>query len=371
MPLRPGHRAKVVIVLAMVAVLVVVALVRLPGWGTRTIAISADFADTTGIYLGNEVQYLGVPIGKVTGITPRGRVVTVRMLVDADTPLPRDAGAEILQSALLTDRFVQIGPAYTGGPRLAADAHIDQARTRSPISIDDVGKAVDDLVVALDRTGPGGRDVGDLLHATARTFDGNGAQIRELVDSSRAALAALDDNAPDLEAVVANLSVVARTLGARDATIRRFTRNLATSSDVVAAQSSSLGPTLASLEDLTAQVSSFVKKNGSKVTADLRDAAEVAATIQQHQGQLASIFDLLPTGAENIARAFDPKRKALRVQIALRDFLVFSNVVRSEMCKAIVGPLCSLLFKADGGGLLDGLLDQIVAAFPGKVFPWK
>lgn len=355
------------LVLLMAIVLVAVAWAKVPGtqdW--ERMALSADFADTTGIYVGNEVQYLGVPIGHVTGITPAGPVMTVHMSVDPRTPLPKDAGAEILQSALLTDRFVEIGPAYRGGPRLAAGAHIAVERTRSPISIDDVGKSIDALVRALDQTGPGGKDIGDLLHVTARTFDGNGAQVRQLLLSSRAALAAINDKAPDLVAIVSNLSVLARTLGVRDAMIRRFTENLRSSSAVVAQQSASLGQTLRSLSELTGNVATFVRENRTKLTSNLRDAGAVAESIHRQQESLSEIFDLMPTGAENIARAFDPKRGALRVQMALRDMLLFSNLVRSQFCGAYLGDACLFLLNPQGTGALDQVLNRVRDTFPGS-----
>ncbi len=32
--------------------------------GDDTLEVTADFADTTGLYVGNEVDYLGVPVGE-------------------------------------------------------------------------------------------------------------------------------------------------------------------------------------------------------------------------------------------------------------------------------------------------------------------
>ncbi|MEZ5159629.1 MAG: MlaD family protein [Marmoricola sp.] len=45
----------------------------------RTFA--ADFADTTGVYVGNNVTYLGVPVGKVTKITAQGTTMRVQLKV--------------------------------------------------------------------------------------------------------------------------------------------------------------------------------------------------------------------------------------------------------------------------------------------------
>jgi phospholipid/cholesterol/gamma-HCH transport system substrate-binding protein len=293
--------------------------------------------------------------------------MTVTMTVDPGTTIPHDAEAEILQSALLTDRFVQLGPTYTGGPLLASGAHIDAQHTRSPISIDDIGKAIDQLVVALDRTGPGGphgKDIGDLLHVSAQSLDGNGAKIRSLLASSRDALAAINTKAPDLQAVVKNLDVLSTALADRDTLLRRFTHNLSDVSGVVAAQSGSLSDTLASLNRLTTQVADFVQHNRSLLKSDLGDTATVARTIESQEQTLARIFDYLPTGAQNLWQAYDPKLQTMRVQIAARDSVIFSDLVRGETCESLLGPICHTITNGAGTGLLDILLDTLTDHIP-------
>jgi phospholipid/cholesterol/gamma-HCH transport system substrate-binding protein len=358
--LRPVLVGVVVIALVCLGILGVRAL-----GGDEPFEITADFADTTGLYVGNEVDYLGVPIGEVVAITAAGPTMKVRMALDADSTVPRDAQAEILQSALLTDRFVQLGPTYTSGPRLADGAHIAASNTRSPINIDDLSKAIDELVVALDSSGPEDKDVGDLLHSAATTLDGNGAKIGDMVVSSQQALSKVNANGPDLAAITSNLAVLSTTLADRDTTVRRFTRNLDTASGVLAGQTTSMSQTLASLNSLTTEVAAFMKANRDTLTVNLSDAAAVATTIQSQQDNLARIFDYLPTGAENIWRAYNPKTRAIRVQLGARDSVIFNANVRQEFCAAILTQqVCTLFFGSDGHGVGGGLLDALEGLIP-------
>lgn len=356
--------AVVPIVLLAVAAAAVVVTSR----GADRWRLSADFADTTGVYVGNEVQYLGVPVGTITSITPHGPVMRVHMVVDDDVKLPGDASAEILQSALLTDRFVALGPVYRGGVTLPPDSVIGVERTRSPISFDDLGTAIDDLVVALDRQGPDGRDIGDVIAVTADNLEGNGDRLRTLISSSRDALASINRKEPDLQAVVSNLDVLARTLGENDATVRRFTKNLRDTSETVAGQTESLDKTLRSLVDLTDEVSTFVERNRGALKTDLRDVAAITETIRQQQTELAHTFDYLPTGAENIARAHDPDSGSIRVVLALRDMAIFNGLVRQEFCALLAEPVCPYFANAEGTGLFDVILDGIESQLPGR-FP--
>src|SRR5690606_6949439 len=141
-------------------------------------------------------------------IEPRGTVVRVRMEVDSGTELPAEAAAVILQSSLVTDRYVEVGPAYLGGPRLADGDHIDATRTRSPAGVDEITASIDDLIRALDETTPGGNDVGDLLRSAADTLRGNGSLLRETLASGEQALSTVNARGADLKAVTADLAVL-------------------------------------------------------------------------------------------------------------------------------------------------------------------
>lgn len=328
--------------------------------------VTAEFADTTGLYAGNEVQYLGVPVGEITAIDPAGAVMKVHMEVDGDIAVPRDAVAQVLQSALLTDRYVELGPAYDGGPRLAGGATIPVDRTRSPISFDKLGAAIDQLVVALDREGPDGRDIGDLLDVTAKNLDGNGGRIQRLIVTSRDALASINRKEPDLQAVVDNLRILTKALARRDALVRRFTTNVSESSEVVAGQVKSLDHTLGSLSALSTEVSAFIETNRTVLRRDLKDVARLTSTIRDQQETLARVFDYLPTGAENIARAYDPAARSLRVQLAMREMAFFNPQIRRAFCAALAGDLCALLVNDEGTGLADLLFTLVENQIPGE-----
>src|SRR3546814_17382230 len=85
----------------------------------------------------------------------------------------------MLQSSLVTDRYIELGPAYTGGPQLASGAHIEATHTRSPANMDQVVASIDDLVNALNSTTHGGKDDGHLLSVPARPMAGHGPRTRD------------------------------------------------------------------------------------------------------------------------------------------------------------------------------------------------
>ncbi|MDP2775592.1 MAG: MCE family protein [Nocardioides sp.] len=363
---RLPHRLVAAVV---AATLVAAALVV---WTNRAqaepLTVTADFSDTTGLYVGNDVEFLGVPVGEITSIEPRGTTMRVHMELAPGTELPADAGAVVLQSALVTDRYVELGPAYTGGAVLADGAHIDDAHTRSPATIDEVTESIDELVRALDGTARGGKDVGDLLAVGADALDGNGRRIRDALVSGERALRTVNDKGEDIRAVTANLAQLARALRRRDSTIRRFATSVSLSTHVVATQRRSLRQTLTSLAELSTLTTGFVRRNRDVIQGDLEGALAVAEVVRRRQDQLAEAFDTMPTLAQNLTQAYDFDLGRLRVQFSTK-VGPFSRVFRAELCDQVLRvPLCHALFQADGSGLLDPVLDGILDQLPGN-FP--
>ncbi|WP_280412208.1 MlaD family protein, partial [Nocardia asiatica] len=61
----------------------------------QTSHITADFDNIAGIYEGNPITVLGLDVGKVDKIVPKGTLVEVHMSIDKDVKIPKDAIAAI------------------------------------------------------------------------------------------------------------------------------------------------------------------------------------------------------------------------------------------------------------------------------------
>ncbi|GAA4808513.1 MCE family protein [Nocardioides caeni] len=364
--------------IGLVVLAMAVSGVRLLGWlggdDEDAMVVTAEFVDTTGVYVGNDVTYLGVTIGEIVEVEPHGTSMRVVMHLDESTQIPEEAAAEILQGSLVTDRFIELGPAYTDGPTLADGDHIDADHTRSPATVDEIAKAIDDLVVALDTgaEGSGRKGIGDALQSTARALEGNGPHLRRALAESQDALAMINTKDADLTAVTDNLLELTQALAQRDRTIRSFTRDAAATTAVLGDQRDELVAALEGLDDLTALADDFLRDNADVLTADLKGLNDVVGVVRAHQDSLAEAFDVMPTMAENFARAYDWDLGRLRVQFS---FAVgpFAAAFRDHTCQvfaqALAGEagsaLCGLLFNSSGTGALDGILDGLYDAIPG------
>ena len=85
------------------------------GGGGEKRTVTAHFPRAVSVYEGTDVRILGVNVGTVTAVIPEGNSVRVEIEYDADYDVPAEANAAIVTPTLVADRFIQLGPAYTGG----------------------------------------------------------------------------------------------------------------------------------------------------------------------------------------------------------------------------------------------------------------
>lgn len=100
-------------IIALVAVLVGGVYVLTAQANNRTIV--GYFTSAVGLYPGDQVRILGVPVGTIDSIEPRPSDVKITMTVPKDVKIPNDARAVVMSPNLVAARFIQIAPAYTGG----------------------------------------------------------------------------------------------------------------------------------------------------------------------------------------------------------------------------------------------------------------
>jgi phospholipid/cholesterol/gamma-HCH transport system substrate-binding protein len=120
--------AKIGLAVTLVLVLIggIVTVVGIANGVGRTNVVGY-FANSTGIYNGDDVVILGVPVGKVEKIEPEPDRVKITFWYNDKYKVPADAKAVVLSPSLVTPRSIQLTPAYTGGPAMRTDAVIPQA----------------------------------------------------------------------------------------------------------------------------------------------------------------------------------------------------------------------------------------------------
>ncbi len=172
---RSGRSAATVVALACVLGLLVAGALWWVGTTSSGTRITAYFDKAVGVYPDSEVKVLGIGVGRITDVEPRGDRVRVDLVVDDGIEIPAGASAVVVAPSLVSDRYVQLAPAYDGGPLMRSGTTIPMARTDTPVELDDLTKSVNELATSL---GPNGANadgaLSDVLNTAAANLSGNG-----------------------------------------------------------------------------------------------------------------------------------------------------------------------------------------------------
>ncbi len=280
--------------------------------GGSTKRFSADFDRAIGVYVHSDVRVLGVKIGEVTKITPMGTKVHVDMVYDASYKVPADAKAVLLAPSIVSDRYVQLTPVYTGGPTLPDKTNIGLENTTQPVELDEIYKNLDQLNQAL---GPDGANkngaLSDLLKVSAANLNGNGEALNGTLSGLSKAIKTLADSRSNLFSTIGNLQDFTTTVRANDGTVRAFNTDLAQVAAQLNGERDDLALAVKQLSVALAEVASFVKENKDNLTANVTDLASVTKVLVNQKRALREFLDTAPTALSNLQLAYNSKSGTL------------------------------------------------------------
>ncbi|WP_249938488.1 MCE family protein [Streptomyces mirabilis] len=301
------RRVAVVTALALVAALTYVLWPR-----SESVYVTAYFPRTVGIYPGSDVRVLGVRIGEVEKITPEGDRVRVELKYDEGRKVPADAKAAIINSSVVSDRYVQLLPVYRKGPVLRSGAVIPETRTAVPVELD---RVFDSLHTTADALGPNGANkdgsLSRLLAVSADNLDGQGANLNQTVEDLSQAVTTLSDGRRDLFGTVRNLQVFTAALAADDKSVRSFNTSLAEVAEQLSGERKDLADALRNLGPALGDVSAFVKNNKKSLTSNVKGLSKVTKVLVTQRAALAELLEVAPTGLSNLNNAYNPSSGTL------------------------------------------------------------
>jgi phospholipid/cholesterol/gamma-HCH transport system substrate-binding protein len=325
--------------LALLAALAVLAAGAVVLWPRpEPVRVTAYFPRTVGIYPGSDVRVLGVRIGEVKAITPQGSRVRVVMEYDHGRKIPAEAKAAIINSSVVSDRYVQLLPVYRSGPVMRSGAVIPENRTAVPVELD---RVFDSLHTLSEGLGPHGANnngaLSRLLGVSADNLKGQGQNLHQTVQDLSRAVTTLSDGRGDLFGTVRNLQVFTAMLAADDQNVRSFEDSLRDVAGHLAGERADLAAALRNLGAALADVSDFVRNNKETLTSDVKGLSKVTKVLVTERAALAELLQVAPAGLSNLQKAYNPTSGTLDVR---------DNA--SEQAQDPASLLCSLLSTAGG-----------------------
>jgi phospholipid/cholesterol/gamma-HCH transport system substrate-binding protein len=307
-----------------VLALVVVGVVVLTSGGGKTKHVTAYFTRTVGLYTGNDVRIMGVKVGTIDSITPVGPRVKVVMSYDADDKVPQSVGAVVITPSIVSDRYIQLSPAFKPGetelpdnavlgcPPAQPETGACAAQTSVPLELDQIFGNIDQLDKAL---GPNGANrhgaLSRLIKVGAANLKGNGGHFNKTLRAFSAAISTLAGSKDDLFATVSHLQSFTTTLARNDGGVRQLNANLAQVGGQLAGERRDLGAALANLATALSAVNNFVSTNKNSLTNDIHGLAKVTNVLTKEQEAITQFTDLAPLALSDLGLSYDPQSMTL------------------------------------------------------------
>lgn len=315
--------------------------VSLPGGadvGSHPLTIKAEFADVLDLVPQSSVDVNDVPVGKVTAITLNTRTWTadVTMQVNGDVQLPANAYADLEQSSLLGEKYVQlVAPASGATGKLADNAFIPLTRTNRNTEVEEVLGALSMLL-----NGGGVQQIQTIAKELNSATEGNEPEIRALLANLNSLMSNLDAHSSDITTALDGLNRLSATLSGQTDQIANALTNLGPGIDVLNSQRQELVTMLQSLTQLSGVAVNTINASQADLIADLKSLTPTLDELAKSGSDLPNALQLLLTFPFTDQAAAgvkgDYENLYMTLDLNLGDLL--NNISRSNQ-----NPLSSLL----------------------------
>lgn len=299
------------------------------------ITLTAQFDNASGLYESNVVAVLGMPVGKITKITPQSGYVDVQFTVDKHVKVPVDVQAVTLSTSILTDRQVELSPPYRGGPTLKDGDTIGLDHTKTPVEFDRVLGMLDRLSLSLKGDGKGQGPVADIVNSAVGVADNNGEKIKSGLGELSKALRLSSEGGvttrEQLTTIIKNVSSLFDAAAANDGKLREFASTVHQLSQILDDEALGTGSTGHKFNDLVKQAGDIVEANRDNLKQTILNSNTALKAVVDNQREISEWIDVQPLAWDNMYNVVDQDNKRLRIRF-MTDRLLFESQMDKEIC---------------------------------------
>ncbi|WP_020668446.1 MCE family protein [Amycolatopsis nigrescens] len=271
--------------------------IPLPGGaelGDHPYTIKVQFRDVLDLVPQSGVKVNEVPIGRVEeiGLTPDGWNAEVTIRVNGDVQLPANALANVKQSSLLGEKYVQLatpGPDQAQG-KLGNGAVIPLARTNRSVEVEEVLGALSMLL-----NGGGVEQLNTITKELNNATAGNEPELKNLLNNADKLVSTLDAQSSDITRALDGLNRLTSTLNGQTAQIGNAIDNLGPGLGVLEQQRGQLVRMLQALQELSGVATDTVNKSKADLVADLKALLPTLQKLGEAGANLPKALEVLFT----------------------------------------------------------------------------
>lgn len=247
-----------------------------------------------GLYIGSEVDYRGVKIGKVADmrVTPGG-VDVVLQLEDA-AEVPRNSDVWVSNLSAVGEQYLNFVPKSGGGPYLGDGDRVIGSATSLPPSTDELLTSIDSFVNSVDPD-----DLQTVVTELGTMFRGNAQNLRILIDSGTQFV---DEATKHEDATIALLNDGGKVLAVQQDesdSIRSFARDLAKVTKTFKGSDSDLRDIFSDGAKTGKELKKLFDELRPVLAPFLANFIELNQVINPRLAGIGEIFAVLPTTIKN------------------------------------------------------------------------
>ncbi len=242
--------------------------------GARPYRVTVEFGDVLDLVPQASVKRNDVAIGRVESIAlaADSSVALIDLVVNGDVEIPANARAELRQSSLLGEKFVELADP-TGEPPhgvLHDGAVIPVASTGRNPEVEEVLGALSLLL-----NGGGIAHLQEIVGEVNEAMDGNEPQLRSLLSRLDGLVGQLDEQKGTIVRAIDGLARLSDALAGQTSNIATAIDELGPGIDAIEQQRTQLVAMLQALDQLSAVAVDTVARSRDDLAADLRALAPI------------------------------------------------------------------------------------------------
>ncbi|GAA1230962.1 MCE family protein [Prauserella halophila] len=261
--------------------------------GDRPYRITVRFQDVLDLVPQAAVKVNDVAVGRVERVrlAEDGKTALADLAVNGDIGLPADAVAELRQSSLLGEKFVELRPPGDGGTGTLGDGDvIPLDRTNRNPQVEEVLGALSLLL-----NGGGVEQIRDIVGELNDALSGNEPEIRALLTRVDELATTLDNQRGDIVRAIDGVHRLSSTLSTQRGHLATALEHLEPGLKVVSGQRKQLVGMLTSLRELSGTGTRVIDASKQSLVANLQALTPTLEKLAETGADLPKAMQLLPS----------------------------------------------------------------------------
>ncbi|EME60470.1 MCE family protein [Amycolatopsis decaplanina] len=269
--------------------------VPLPGGaelGDHPYTVKVQFRDVLDLTPQAGVKVNEVSIGRVEaiGLTQDGWNAEVTLRVNGDVKLPANALANVRQSSLLGEKYVELAAPADGQGKLADNAVIPLARTNRSVEVEELLGALSLLL-----NGGGVEQLNTITKELNNATSGRSPELKALLNNTNELVTNLDRQSANITRALDGLNRLSSTLNGQKDKLVGAVDNLGPGLGVLEQQRGQLVTMLNALNHLSGVAVDTVNKSKEDLVADLKALQPTLQKLGEAGSDLPKALEILLT----------------------------------------------------------------------------